>query len=352
MVAVVNSTTERVQVTHCRLAATEEPNTGADREMWEVLESIKKVSEISHFVRVDREALIRFAERLSQESIAVPSWDSLHHFFDGSEKTVSYFLALDSLNFCFWAPSGMPRWETEYDSKRLSGYHGLAAALKRAVESGMPVTRAEYLARLSLGQLKDILGGVGKLQLMEQRVQILNEVGRVLLREYGGRAAALVEAADGSALELVGLLADKLTSFRDRATYLDAEVFFYKRAQVFVADLHGAFAGRAWGRFNDIDQLTAFSDYKLPQVLRDLGIFQYKPKLARKVDHHVLLTAGCPEEVEIRANTIWAVELIRQELERMGKALRAFEIDWILWNLGQHGEFKVKPYHRTLTIFY
>jgi hypothetical protein len=74
--------------------------------------------------------------------------------------------------------------------------------------------------------------------------------------------------------------------------------------------------------------------------------------MEHKVDNGIFLEAGSPEEIEIRANTIWAVELIRQELTRMGKELRAFEIDWFLWNLGQERQFKAKPYHRTVTTFY
>jgi hypothetical protein len=101
-----------------------------------------------------------------------------------------------------------------------------------------------------------------------------------------------------------------------------------------------------------MDELTAFADYKLPQVLRHLGIFGYAENLAQKVDQEVNLEPSSPEEVEIRANTIWAVELIRRELVRLGKRFRAFEIDWILWNLGQRAEFRKKPYHRTLTIYY
>ena len=98
--------------------------------------------------------------------------------------------------------------------------------------------------------------------------------------------------------------------------------------------------------------VTAFADYKLPQVLRHVGILQYEQALEHKVDQAIFLEAGSPEEIEIRANTIWAVELIRQELTQMGKELRAFEIDWILWNLGQQKKKKKKPYHRTKTIFY
>ena len=153
-------------------------------------------------------------------------------------------------------------------------------------------------------------------------------------------------------LNLVRLLTEKLASFRDVAEYLGSRVFFYKRAQIFAADLHAAFDGKGWGSFKDIDKLTAFADYKLPQVLRHLGIFDYAEALAQKVDEKIHLDEGSPEEIEIRANTIWAVELIQRELEQMGKRLRSIEIDWILWNLGQGMEFRVKPYHRTLTIFY
>ena len=87
-------------------------------------------------------------------------------------------------------------------------------------------------------------------------------------------------------------------------------------------------------------------------MLARLKIFRYSDSLARKVDQGTYLEAGGEEEVEIRANTVWAVELIRRELAGQGKTLRAFEIDWILWNMGQSDAFRMKPYHRTVTIYY
>jgi len=321
-------------------------------KMSRVLETARNVVDASRQVRVDKQALVHFSRKLLADGIKSPAWDYRYHFYDGSEETVSYLLALDSLNFCFWPASGNMKWEIKYGSRSLSGYYALAASLKHAFESGIPITRADYLSKLSLGKLKRILGGRGKLQLMENRLQILNELGHVLLREYSGKAHKLVEAAGESSVKLVRLLTQKLQSFRDVADYMGHKVFLYKRAQIFVADLYGAFDGKSWGRFTDMGRLTAFADYKLPQVLRYLGILRYTQGMARKVDQKVFLEAGGTEEVEIRANTIWAVELIRQELYRMGKCLRAFEIDWILWNLGQHEQFKVKPYHRTVSIFY
>ena len=320
--------------------------------MWKVLETARYVAKKSSHVRIDEQALGHFSRKMLKEPIDLPPWDSFHHFFDGSEETVSYLLVLDSLNFCFWPPQGKPKWEIEYKSRKVSGYYALAASLKQALESGIPITKAQYLAQLTLGELKKILAGQGELQLLKQRLRTLHELGKSLLGEYSGQAYRLVESAQGSAIKLSRLLAEKVPSFRDQAEYHGRKVFFYKRAQIFAADLHGTFQGENWGNFKDMDKLTAFADYKLPQVLRYLGILHYSKPLAQKVDQLVYLKVGSPEEIEIRANTIWAVELIRKQLEGTGKGLRPFEIDWILWSMGQQEDFKVKPYHRTLTIFY
>ena len=320
--------------------------------MNEVLETTRHVTERSQEVTIDKKALAAFSRKLIEDGSEIPPWNYDYHFFDGGQETVAYLLILDSINFCFWPKPGADKWETQYKSETLTGYYALAASLKKAIESGVPVTRADYLAELPLGELRQILGGGGELQLMEARAHILNELGAFLINKYDGETKRLVEAAENSALNLVELLVDNLPSFMDVAEYYGKKIYFYKRAQIFAADLYGAFAGKAWGYFKDIDKLTAFADYKLPQVLRHVGILRYERALEYKVDQGIFLEAGSPEEIEIRANTIWAVELIRQELTQMGKKLRAFEIDWILWNLGQEREFKAKPYHKTVTTFY
>jgi hypothetical protein len=320
--------------------------------MQEVLDTAQNVARISSQVRIEEEALNRLCKKIVEDRITVPAWNRRYHFDGTGRDRVFYLLVLDSLNFCFWPAPGKAKWEIDCKSEKLSGYYALATALKKALESGIPFTKADYLAELSLGKLKQILGGRGELQFLQDRVKILNELGQLLLEEYGGEATRLVESAGMSAVKLVRLLVEKLSSFQDVAQYLGHTVFFYKRAQIFAADLFGAFDGREWGSFNDMDRLTAFADYKLPQVLCHVGILRYAQALAKKVDQKMLLTSGSPDEVEIRANTIWAVELMRQQLEQTGGRLRAFEIDWILWNMGQDLAFKARPYHRTVTVFY
>ena len=45
------------------------------------------------------------------------------------------------------------------------------------------------------------------------------------------------------------------------------QVFLHKRAQIYVADLHGAFGGQGLGAFGDIAQLTMFADYRVSSTL-------------------------------------------------------------------------------------
>ena len=76
--------------------------------------------------------------------------------------------------------------------------------------------------------------------------------------------------------------------------------------------------------------------------------------LARRVDARERLWPGSAEEVEIRAHTVWAVELMRGRAawRTVGQSYAAYQIDWWLWECSQHLTGDVRPYHRTRTIFY
>ncbi len=290
----------------------------------------------------------------------VPAWYDRFHFHDGTERTVNWLLVLDTLNFCFWAEKGQPRWRIDYHGEILDGYWAEAAALTRAVEDGITLWDAEYLSKMSREDLAYVFrsvpaanGSVGEtIPLFDARLAHVHEVGRVLLERHDGQFAQAVEHAGGSAVNLALLLAQEFSSFRDVAIYRGREIRFFKRAQICVADLYGAFRGKRWGAFTDLDQLTIFADYKLPQVLRHYGVLEYHPGLAARVDNQELLQPGGEEEVELRAATIWACELLRREMSRVsGRTITAVEVDQLLWYLGQNSS-EMRPYHRTKTIYY
>ncbi len=290
--------------------------------MMEVLDAARFVVERSKQVRIHDPAVLSFCETFLREDFTVPPWDREIHFSDGTAATANYLFVLDTLNFCFWPSPGRLKWEIDHGHETLSGYGALAASLTRAVRSGAPLLDAGYLSRIDLAGLRAILGGKGDLQLLPERVKGLNELGVVLLRDWGGQAATMVAEARKSAARLVSLVTQSLPSFRDVAKYDGREIPFYKRAQILVADLHGAFGGRAWGEFLDMETLTSFADYKLPQALRELGILRYGETLSARVDGELSIESGSREEVEIRSCTVWAVELIRRQLQKARKGAK------------------------------
>jgi hypothetical protein len=303
----------------------------------------------ARFVHIHHAAIERAADVLIETRAEPPAWNGDYHFCDGGERTVNYVFLLDTLNFCFW---GKPKWGITYRGKRLDGYWALAAALKRALEKTPHVADAEFLARLEPRELARILRGNTTIPLFTERWRNARELGTILCEHWGGRAITFMEDARRDAPRLVQMLADNFASFNDVAVYDNCEVRFFKRAQILVADLWGAFGGTAWGAFNHLETLTAFADYKLPQILRAWGILRYAPSLARKVDAQIELTAGSPEEIEIRAATLWAVEFLRDALVRRGCQRWSIHLDWILWEASQTRFAGIKPYHRVRTIFY
>ncbi|KAL0377891.1 UNVERIFIED_CONTAM: Queuosine salvage protein [Sesamum radiatum] len=133
---------------------------------------------------------------------------------------------------------------------------------------------------------------------------------------YDHLAAGLKEALqnDKSAFDADRL--QKYTGFRDHTVYKGHQIFLYKRAQIFAADLWGAFKGQGYGEFNDIESVTMFADYIVPAVLEQLGVLKFSPSLANMIESNREISSGSEEEVELRACSVHAVEEIRELIHR------------------------------------
>jgi hypothetical protein len=313
-----------------------------------VLTTTRPVVDAARHVRIDADAVDAVARRMAAGDLPTPAWNAHYHYAGEPAATALSILALDAMNFCFW---GEPRWRIVYEGETLDGYWALVAALKRAVLSGALPLAAAALATLTDAHLAAILAGEGTIPLLAERAANLREVGAGLRARWGGDVGRFIQAAGGGAPRLARLIAAEFPSFDDVTRYAGREVRLYKRAQIAVADLWGALGGRGLGAFDDLGALTAFADYKVPQVLRRLGVLIYDDHLTDLVDSRTELAAGSPEEVEIRAATIWGVEALRRATAALGGPTRAVEIDWRLWEAGQRARDD-RPYHRTRTIYY
>jgi hypothetical protein len=325
-----------------------------------VLETTEPVVESARFVEINAGAVETVAAEIARLGDVPAGWSDDLHFRDGTWRTAGWVLALDALNFCFWsaAADSNARWRVEWNGAAYDGYWALAAALRRAVDEGFEPWEPAALANLTDREVANLLRpsqpGSPEIPLLAARASNLRELGRGLLAVFpeGESVTRLIATAGGSGPRLAEIIARRFPSFDDVAVLDGHEVRFFKRAQILVADLHGAFAGVGLGYFDDLDHLTAFADYKVPQVLRGLNVLRYEPNLAKTIARKQLISAGSREEIEIRAATVWACELIRRALAARGRTMAAFEIDWALWQAGQALGPDVPPYHRTETIFY
>jgi len=322
-----------------------------------VLLSTGMVVDTARLVTIDDDRVAEVADQLATTETPASSWADRHPVGRDDAETANLVLVLDALNFCFWQipNSGRRRWSVTYQGTTYNGYWALAAALRRSLENGIPLADANFLAALTEPEMAEILAsdeGCDPILLMHARMEHLREVGQALLRRWNGSFHFAIDSAGGSAPTLIEMVLHSLPSFRDVVRYNNQAVRFYKRAQILVADLHHAFGGRGLGAFHDLETLTAFADYKVPQVLRQFGILRYTPELEQQIVNHRLIAPDTPEEIEIRSATVWAVEYLRRALEERGVSLASYEIDARLWHLGQSLPGDVEPYHRTLTVYY
>jgi hypothetical protein len=317
-----------------------------------VLASTAPVAQAGRHLRLDPAAVEAFAEAHATDTSPRHAEESLHATFLAPRRFLNYLLALEALNFSFWDDE--PRWRVPYRGARHDGYWALAAALHRALTvDALPLWDARFLAGMTRSQLDSILRGEGRpVPLAELRLAHLREAGQVLQARWNGEFANLVAACGGEAMRLVRTIVAEFPSFRDEARWEGSVVRFYKRAQIAVADLARLLPAHPLGRLTGLERLTAFADYKLPQVLRAEGILVCSGALARKLDGGIELPAGSAEEVAIRAATIWGCEWLARALSaRRGSPVMAMEVDYLLWSAGQR-ESGLPPYHRTRTPYY
>ena len=55
----------------------------------------------------------------------------------------------------------------------------------------------------------------------------------------------------------------------------------YKRAQILVADIWACCGAAGYSAFSDIDAITAFADYRIPQLFVWFDVLQYSDNLTR-----------------------------------------------------------------------
>jgi hypothetical protein len=324
-----------------------------------VRETTAFVAKNAKDVKINKEKIKQLAENWAKNGVDNSLWPADFHLqTDNLEKLLDYLIVLDSINFCFWAPfvktsegrEQKERWKIKYNGKEYKGYFALSLALKKFFEEKPEKTNLNYLSKISFKEFKEIMQGGKNLLFLKKRWQIVKAVSRSVIKNYKS-SVNFVESANNKFSVLTHKIYKELPGFNDIFSYKGKKVYLFKRAQILGSEIWGAFGGKGLGFFEDLNYLTCFPDYKIPQILNNLGILEYSQKLQKKVNNKILIKMGSAQEVEIRSCTVQAVEILKQKLAKLGLNMPSFQIDWILWNKSKKDKMKI-PYHLTKTIFY
>jgi hypothetical protein len=286
-----------------------------------------RVAGRARHVRIVDTAIRPYARTLPADSPPAPDLES-----GELEQRAAFSLTLNSINF------GSGWFPTLRKPPGLSGFRTVEAGLR--AHGPWP---ADELCAIEVAEVAAAFGQDPGHELMALFTRALRELGERLRADHDSSFAALARSGDGSAVALAERLAS-WPAWKDVSAHHGEPVPFFKRAQIAAADLH--LTGIAPVR--DLDRLTLFADNLIPHVLRLDGVLELDTTLVRRIEDGLLLEHGSPQEVEIRACALHAVEL----LVAAHGSTTATAVDNALWNRGALPRYKSRPRHRARTTAY
>ncbi len=326
----------------------------------DVRESARFVTDQAKFVHVDLQAITRWSQEQTADSFNTPAPPDELQYTGPRDASANLILLLDCLNFCFWSelsstdlPAEPPAedWKVEYRNCTWQRTYAMYAAVLRAIEDDAAWLTPARWADVDSRDVANLFKGQGSIPQPQERQQVLNETGAILIEHFQGQFQNAVEQANHQAKALAYLLAERFPSFCDAPKYQGQTVAILKRAQICAADLHHCFVRQGYDQLKNLDELTVFADYRLPQYLRHVGIIKIEEGFARRIEAQEEIAASSEEEIELRCATIAASEQILKSLQEQGLSTPAWQLDFVLWERS-HDQAITIPHHRTQSIYY
>lgn len=257
-------------------------------------DSIKKtcmyVHRNSNYVSINKERIKTFISENFSLFENRPTWSECHFNLKEYETNIdiiiAYICVLDTLNFCFWPH------DSEFE------YGDLVNNLNKLLISNKNFFSCDNLIKITEKELQELLYDNQHFPLLDERVRGLNELGYLIQTKCQGQFTSLLKICDYDLLKLINIIQKEINTFDDKAVYKGKQIFIFKRAQILAADLYSALNELSVPiKLSNIEHLTMFADYRVPQILRELGIFRYQETLCQKIDNLDIIYPGSEEEV-------------------------------------------------------
>jgi hypothetical protein len=321
-----------------------------------VLASLQPVVDGAQLVRINHAKITEVANWMAYEEFAKPDGSMLFDFGNDPDVLMDFTLVVNTMNFAFTDFSTGVKFETDYMGKRWCDSEAMLACLHRAINAGIPFFSGEYLAKLTRKDLESVFAGTIEMPMLDERVVLFNEVGRVLVEKYQGRYSTFVRScaprlyANGDGL--LERLTTEFPRFRDVSMYHGSEVHIYKLAQLGIWGMHLALSPRGAWKLEDADNLTAFADYIVPVGLRVMNIFEYAPELEKQINSLVEVKRDSDAEIELRASSIYVIAKLTEEINKRRPGMDPLlqpQVDFRFWKTYHTTHW---PHHLTKTVMY
>ena len=323
-------------------------------------------------IHINSSKINDLAHELTQiNPLKIADWaEILPHGLE-TRELVEYIMGLICIDFCHWdlKQQGVCDFYSKDDSeKTVRGSAAMTLLAKRAYNKGVKIFDAAWMAKMTVNDLRPHFMGIDKegnsmqIPWLEERIKVMNEVGRVLLEKWEGSFYNILCEAETRAFNrgkgFVELLVRDFPRFKDEYVYRGKKIGIYKLAQLSIMALQSALSHCSdFSPFKDCDALTLCADYQLPRSLRALGILEYGSELKTHVDQEKLISAGSSLEIELRMATVFAGEQLKKAMNQIlaeeGKPLiTSQELDYLLWSHGRKLDRNMSKHHLTRTIMY
>src|SRR5262249_3074846 len=128
------------------------------------------------------------------------------------------------------------KFQVDYAGEHHSDSDAMFACLKRAMDNGIPILDGKFLATITRQDMNKIFAGNIEMPMMEEKIAVLREAGKVLTTKYGGRYYNFIRSCPPRLYDngkgLVEKLAAEFPRYNDVGTYDDHEIKFYKLTQL------------------------------------------------------------------------------------------------------------------------
>ncbi len=321
-----------------------------------VLDSLRPVIEHSRDVHTHVDKIVEVAGWMAYEDLPMPELAVPYGLAKDPVVAMDFIMVSTTIDSAFTDFKTHVKFEVDYEGQLRSDSDAMVSCLKRAMDSGIPILDGKFLAALTRPQMEKIFAGNIEMPMLDEKLQNFREVGKVLTERYDGYFHNFIKSCPPRLYDngkgLVDRLVTEFPRFNDVSEYDGHEIKFYKLAQLGFWGIYSGLRSTNTLPLADIGKMTAFADYIIPVGLRLLGITSYSANLEHAINTYQLIPRDSPQEIEIRAHSLYATALLAEEINKIRPADQQIIIPQIDARLWSHYHTTFWPHHLTKTIMY